>query len=145
MLTLELWFGRLKTGYDQCVQSSPAFANGVVYTGGAFDKKVYALDAATGTEKWTYTLDEGLTTAPAIIGNTVYVTSTLGNKTYALNADTGDFIWSFQTGNFIYSSPAVVDGIAYFGAYDGNFYAVGQSATAQAQDYQTLFTTLLSS
>ena len=54
--------------------SVSAFANGVIYTGGAFDKKVYALNAATGTEKWTYTLNDGLTTAPAIIGNTVYVT-----------------------------------------------------------------------
>jgi outer membrane protein assembly factor BamB len=76
---------KVTTGYDQCVQASPAFANGVIYTGGAFDKKVNALDTATGTEKWTYTLDEGLTTAPAIIGNTIYVTSTLGNKTYDLN------------------------------------------------------------
>ena len=65
--------------------------NGVIFTGGAFDKKVYALDASTGTQKWTYTMDEGLTTAPAVIGNTVYVTSTLGNTTYALTADTGAF------------------------------------------------------
>jgi outer membrane protein assembly factor BamB len=82
---------------------------------------VNALDTATGTEKWTYTLDEGLTTAPAIIGNTIYVTSTLGNKTYDLNAESGNLLWSFQTGGYLYSSPAVVDGIAYFGTYDGNF------------------------
>ncbi|HEX7483081.1 MAG TPA: PQQ-binding-like beta-propeller repeat protein, partial [Candidatus Bathyarchaeia archaeon] len=44
-------------------------------------------------------------------------------------ADTGNLIWSFQIGNYIYSSPAVVDGIAYFGSYDGNFYAIGQSTS----------------
>jgi outer membrane protein assembly factor BamB len=52
----------------------------------------------------------------------------LGNKTYALDSESGNFLWSFQTNGYIYSSPAVVDGIAYFGAYDGNFYAVGQTA-----------------
>jgi len=100
----------------------------VIYTGGAFDKKVYALDAATGTEKWTYTLNM-LNDGSCNRGQHNYVTSTLGNKTYALNADTGNFIWSFQTGNYIYSSPAIVDGTAYFGSYDGNFYAIGQTTT----------------
>jgi len=118
----------VETGYDQCVQASPAYANGVLYTGGAFDRKVYALDPATGAEKWTYTLNEGLTTAPTVIGHTVYVTSTLGNMAYALNADNGALQWSYQTGGNIYSSPAVVDGVAYFGDYNGVFYAVGTSS-----------------
>ncbi len=42
----------------------------------------------------------------------------------------GDLIWSYQTDANIYSSPAVVNGVAYFGSYDGNIYAVGQSANA---------------
>jgi outer membrane protein assembly factor BamB len=34
-------------------QSSPAVANGVVYTG-CRDANLYALDAATGKEKWRF-------------------------------------------------------------------------------------------
>ncbi len=118
---------KVETGYDQCVQASPAVANGVVYTGGAFDFKLYALDAANGNQKWTFTANGGITTAPAVIGNTVYFTATLSNTTYAVNAQNGNEIWSYQTNGNVYSSPAVVNGVAYFGAYDGTFYAIGQN------------------
>ena len=100
---------KVETGYDQCVQASPAVANGVVYTGGAFDYKLYALDAANGNQKWTFTANGGITTAPAVIGNTVYFTATLSNTTYAVNAQNGNQIWSYQTKGNIYSSPAVVE------------------------------------
>jgi outer membrane protein assembly factor BamB len=118
---------KVETGYDQCVQASPAVANGIVYTGGAFDFKLYALDAANGNQKWTFTANGGITTAPAVIGNKVYFTATLSNTTYAVNAQNGNKIWSYQTNGNIYSSPAVVKGVTYFGAYDGTFYAVGQN------------------
>ena len=109
------------------MQTSPAFANGLVYTGGAYNNNVYALDAVTGAKIWNYTTGGGIFSAPAIVGNVLYV-SCLDNKTYALNAQTGGFLWSYQTGGNLYSSPAVVNGVAYFGSYDGNVYAVGKLA-----------------
>ena len=120
------------TGYDQCVQASPAFANGLIYTGGAFDHNIYALNATTGANEWNFTTSNEITTAPAIAGNTVYVSCSLANKTYALNSETGVFIWSFQTNGYIYSSPAIVNGVAYFGSYDGNLYAIGQTTNSTA-------------
>ena len=119
------------TGYDLCVQASPGFANGVVYTGGSFDNKTYALNAATGDMKWSYTTEGAIYSAPAIVNDVVYVSS-LDNKTYALNAQTGDFLWSYQTGNNLYSSPAVVNGVAYFGSYDRHVYAIGQLESSPA-------------
>ena len=116
---------KVPTGYDQCVQASPGFANGLVYTGGSFDNNVYALEAATGATKWSFPTGGGIFTAPAIVGNTEYVGS-LDNKTYALNAQTGALMWSYKTGGNIYSSPAVAKGVVYFGSYDGNVYAIGQ-------------------
>ena len=80
---------------------------------------MYALDPATGAEKWTYTLNEGLTTAPAVIGHTVYVTSTLGNMAYAINADNGQLAMDLPNRRQHLPSPAIADGVAYFGAYDG--------------------------
>ena len=43
----EVW--NFSTGYEQCVQASPAYADGLVYTGSAYSNNVYALDASTGS------------------------------------------------------------------------------------------------
>lgn len=54
--------------------SSPAVANGGVYTGEAYDK-LYALDAVTGTRKWSYTTGSCVTSSPAVANGIVYVIS----------------------------------------------------------------------
>lgn len=38
---------------------SPAVVNGLVYYIGSDDGSLYALDAATGTKKWSYQAGEG--------------------------------------------------------------------------------------
>ena len=66
---------KVPTGYDQCVQASPGYANGLVYTGGSFDNNVYALDASAGATKWHYLTGGGIFTSPAIAGNIEFVGS----------------------------------------------------------------------
>lgn len=86
------WFFTTK-GDPWC---SPAVSDGVVYigaTGGFF----YALDAATGGEKWKVRTDEALATVD-------------------IRFDGG-----------VVSSPVVVDGVVYFGGLDGKLYAVSAS------------------
>jgi outer membrane protein assembly factor BamB len=56
------------------IESSPAVANGVVYIG-SLDKKLYALDAVTGTHKWSYTTGRGINSSPAVANGVVYVGS----------------------------------------------------------------------
>ncbi len=73
--------------------SSPAVADGVVYIG-ATGGLLYALDAATGAEKWTVRTEAAL-------------------KTVDIRFEGG-----------VVSSPTVVDGIVYFGGLDGKLYAV---------------------
>ena len=58
-------------------------AGGTVYVG-SDDHKVYALDAATGHLRWTYTTG-GAVSGPAVAGGTVYVGSG-DHKVYALDA-----------------------------------------------------------
>ncbi|MEO5943603.1 MAG: PQQ-binding-like beta-propeller repeat protein [Ferruginibacter sp.] len=49
--------------------ASPAIADGVVYVGGGGTGYYYALDAATGKEKWKYPIPMGLSvSSPCIIG-----------------------------------------------------------------------------
>jgi serine/threonine-protein kinase len=59
-------------------------AAGTVYVDSE-DRKVYALDAATGHLRWTYTTGKGVYSSPVVAGGTVYAGSNDG-KVYALNA-----------------------------------------------------------
>lgn len=110
--------------------SSPAIADGVVYFGSG-DHNVYALDAATGSLKWSFSTGNVVHASPAVVDGVVYVGSWDRNM-YALDSRSGKELWRFQTGNDtttynqigIASSAAVADGIVFFGCRDGHFYAV---------------------
>ncbi|WP_330346687.1 serine/threonine-protein kinase (plasmid) [Streptomyces europaeiscabiei] len=113
------------------VRSSPAVVDGTVYIGS--DGKVYALDAATGTPRWTHTTSDSAWThiltalwtasSPAVVDGTVYIGSN-DHKVYALDAATGTPRWTHTASGWLYSSPAVVDGTVYIGSSDGKVYAL---------------------
>ena len=102
--------------------SSPAIADGVVYVGSE-DGRLYALDAATGQEKWSLKTDGEVYSSPAVAGGMVYVGSGDG-RLDALDAETGQEKWSFKTDGEVYSSPAVAGGVVYFVDTEGYLYAV---------------------
>lgn len=110
--------------------SSPAIANGIVYFGSG-DHAVYAVDAATGQQKWKFETGNVVHASPAVVDGTVYIGSWDRNM-YALNATTGKELWRYQTGNDttiynqigIASSAAVSNGSVFFGCRDGHFYAL---------------------
>ena len=79
-----VWFG-----------SSPAIADGVVYVGRE-DGRLYALDARTGQEKWSFTTFHSVVSSPAVAGGMIYIGSFDG-RLYALDARTGQEKWSFKT------------------------------------------------
>jgi outer membrane protein assembly factor BamB len=68
------------------VFSSPAVVDGIV-TVGSGDSNVYALDAASGTEQWTYQMGDlvPIRSSPTIVDNTVYIGGS-DNNVYALYA-----------------------------------------------------------
>jgi outer membrane protein assembly factor BamB len=136
----------LTTGYDICMQSSPAVHGDLVYTGsskllsftssGYTDSvgastgdKICVINATTGATVWNYTTKGGVWSSPAVSDAAVYVGSG-DNKLYALNASTGALQWSYETNGAIYSSPAFADGVVYVGSYDNNIYAIGSTAPA---------------
>ncbi len=114
----------------QPVISSPCLVNGVVYFG-SYDRKLYALDAQTGSEKWSFTTN-AIESSPAFGDGTIYVGSH-DNNTYAINADTGALEWKVPTGyaDCIQASPVYVNGVVYTGdSYNGNVLAL-DAKTAQ--------------
>ena len=92
---------------------------------------LFALDAATGEERWRFaTFGPIYHSSPAVAGGTVYVGGKDGHV-YAVDAATGQERWRFKTGKAVYASPAVVDGTLYVGSTDGFFYAVDAAAGQQ--------------
>jgi eukaryotic-like serine/threonine-protein kinase len=110
--------------------SSPVIANGVVYFGSG-DGNVYALDAASGTLKWTFATGNVVHASPALAAGTLFIGSWDTNL-YALDAASGKEKWRFKTGEDhdthnqegFQASPVVYDGVVYVGCRDSNFYAI---------------------
>jgi len=117
------------------VYSSPAVANGKVYIG-SYDKKVYCLDASTGTKIWEYTTGGNVSSSPAVADGKVYVGSDDG-KVYCFDASTGSKIWNYTTSNRVRSSPAVADGKVYVGSDDGRVYCLNALTGIKTWEFAT--------
>jgi outer membrane protein assembly factor BamB len=110
--------------------SSPAIADNTVYFGSG-DQHVYALDAATGAQKWTFSTGDVVHASPAVVDGVVYIGSWDRNL-YAIDAQSGRERWRYTTGNDttiynqigIASSAAVAGGVVLVGGRDGKFHAV---------------------
>jgi len=119
-------------------------ANGLCYFGSSADHKVYAIDAATGKEKWSFFTGGPVRLAPAVWNDRIFAASDDGYL-YCLASQTGKLLWKLRAGpddDLVLGSgrmvsrwvarggPAVRDGVVYFGAgiwpTDGVYiYAVG--------------------
>jgi len=104
------------------IRSSPIIIGNSLYVG-AMDGKVYCLNTADGSVKWTYATGGPIGGSPVYYNGVIYITST-DTYLYAINAASGSFIWKsiplnldagvagasqfFNTG-----TPAVANGIVY--------------------------------
>jgi len=70
-------------------------AGDAVYFGSSADDKVYALDAMTGQQRWTFFTEGPVRLAPTISGSRLYVGSDDG-CVYCLSADKGSLIWKYK-------------------------------------------------
>jgi hypothetical protein len=120
-LGLDWW--RVASGSTSGFRSSPAVVNGVVYAG-YMNGTVNALNAATGTGKWSYNTGSMVESSPAVANGIVYAEvsvphgAVFGGALYALNAVTGAEEWSYTTG-YTTGSPAVANGVVYIGSDTG--------------------------
>ena len=102
--------------------SSPIVSGGIVYIGAG--GTLYAVDAASGTQKWAAKPAGGLIfSSPVVAEGVAYLG--IDKKLYAFDATTGTKKWEYDTGRTIdYSSPCVV-------AKDGTVYHAGISGVVQ--------------
>ena len=119
------------------VESSPLVQDGVVYVG-AWDDRVYALDAATGAVRWSTAVDNQIVSSAAWIdaaqagGSPAIAIGTNGGSLYALDAATGEIRWKAESTSipgygreYFYATPTVAYGRVFIGNTDGWVYAYG--------------------
>ncbi|MFO8116635.1 MAG: PQQ-binding-like beta-propeller repeat protein [Halorubrum sp.] len=108
------------------IESSPTVVNDTVFFGDGNnrDAKLYALDAATGDERWLIKTTRAVATSPNVVDETLYVTigdgeqETADQTVFAIEAATGQVEWSDLQSFFALSSPTVVDDIVYVALED---------------------------
>jgi len=118
------------------VNSPTISADGRVVFVGAWDNKLYAIDAATGAEIWSYpTQYMGIYASPTLSPDG----SVDDNNLYAINTTDGTKKWSYKTGGVI-ESPAALspDGkVVYVGSWDYNLYAIDAQTGKKLASYKT--------
>jgi outer membrane protein assembly factor BamB len=99
-------------GLGDKVTTTPAACDGVVYFAtGKNEKKLYAVDIATGNEVWNRSL-YGSLSSPAISDGKIYV-GDKDKKINCINATDGSMIWNQTLGGVCLSSPVVANGMVY--------------------------------
>lgn len=93
---------------SQPYRGSPAVTEGLVVVGSR-NRKVHALDPATGRELWTFATKQRLDASPVLVGERLFIGAADG-RMYALDRKTGAELWQYQaTGGFV-GSAAVAAG-----------------------------------
>jgi outer membrane protein assembly factor BamB len=141
------------------VVSSPVHHDGTLYFG-SDDGNVYAVEAATGRQRWMARTRGPVPSTPAVAAGRVFVTSYDG-RLYALDAQSGEVLWRFRTEgerrfearglhglqprqqtfadpyDVFLSSPVVVDDTVYFGSSDAHVYALDAASGALRWKFAT--------
>lgn len=127
---------------------------------GSDDGHVYAVDAASGRQRWMHRTDGPVPATPAVHGGTVYVPSYDG-RLHAIDAATGELRWTYATGgerrfearglhglqprsqtiadmyDVYLSSPVVAQGAVIFGSGDGHVHAVDADTGRERWRFRT--------
>lgn len=102
---------------------------------GKFQSWVKCIDAAKGTELWSYELEKQSCSTPAIVNGLLFVADCAGNV-HCLDAESGQAYWKHDMGKAIWGSPLAADGKIYIGARNGAF-----AILAADKSKNVLFTT----
>lgn len=127
---------------DLTFSRTPAVVGNTMFVGGT--KRLYALAAETGEERWQVSLARR--TAPAVIDGMLYTSSHNSDDGWrfgALDTETGEERWQVEMDAPAHgSSPTVVDGIVYVcdhglpGVAGGTVYALSAETGEEEWRYQ---------
>jgi outer membrane protein assembly factor BamB len=98
-----------KFSTKDAIEGTPAIANGVVFIG-SFDEHLYAIDLATGNEKWRYKAG-ALKTPAAVREGKVYIGNVDG-MLHVVDAAKGTKVWTYETPN----QAEITSGVSFMGS-----------------------------
>jgi outer membrane protein assembly factor BamB len=119
-----LW--RFKTG--DAIEGTAAIVGGVAYVG-SFDEHLYAIDLATGKEKWKYKAAP-FKAAVSVREGRVYA-GDIDGEFHCLEAATGKKLWSFKTDGEITSGANFAADAILFGSSDEHVYCLTKDGKRQ--------------
>jgi outer membrane protein assembly factor BamB len=99
-------------------QSKPTAAQKLIYIGSP-SRFIYAIDHASGVERWKFELSAAVSGAPVVYKNRVYIGQQGGDeKFYCLDAQSGQKIWEQNIG-WVWGSVNVDDDLVFIPGVDG--------------------------
>lgn len=107
--------------------TSPRQLGGDTVLIGGIGKKLYAVGAGDGQEKWSVSGSNWFWGPPAIAGTTVYAT-TLGGEVKAIDGTSGAVLWTYDTLDAVRSGVVVAGGVVVAADNSGNVYRLSASA-----------------
>ena len=118
------WVKPLVQGAIGPIVGGPALARaeGLVIFG-SDDHNLYALDAETGKNGWTFPTDEAVWSSPAVKDGAVYFGS-MDRHVYALSLEGGVEVWRYKTGGAVVTKPLLLDDMVIVGSFDKKLYAL---------------------
>jgi outer membrane protein assembly factor BamB len=119
--------------YDY-LSSSPTVHDGTVFVGSA-NGTLYAIDAATGQEKWRFATGGRIRSTPKVHQKRVYFGS-WDQHLYALDVDSGKQVWRFDTGGIVQASPAFGDGRVYIGSRNPRVFALDAATGEKVWEFE---------
>jgi outer membrane protein assembly factor BamB len=127
VLAIDLKAKKVTWGFESA-RGQPFFASAAVtdklVVAGGRDKRVYALDRATGKQVWSFVTENRIESSPVIVGNRVYVGS-LDENLYVIDLEKGTQLQKIKLDGPIQGSPAVSNGRLVIGTDKGTLYCFG--------------------
>ncbi len=109
----------------------------------AFNQSLYAVDLASGQEKWQFAppeQDKGATfyAPPALSDSGTLIIASYSGVVYAVKADSGDIIWRrFLSSSRLVGGPAVAGDLVLVPSADRNLYALKLDSGADVWSFAT--------
>jgi outer membrane protein assembly factor BamB len=116
--------------------SRPLLADGKLYQG-SFDHKLYAIDAGTGKELWSFSgATAPIAVQPALKDGVLYF-GAFDSNFYAINAADGSVKWKTKVDGWVWTVATLNDDSAFFGDVQGKLYALDLASGQRQWFYET--------
>jgi outer membrane protein assembly factor BamB len=116
--------------------NSPLLADGKLYQG-AFDHKLYAIDAATGKEVWRFEGASAPIAAPPTLKDGVLYFGAFDSNFYAVNAADGKLKWKTAVDGWVWTPATLSTSAVFFGDVHGKLYALDPASGQRQWTYET--------